>query len=458
MRTHTMRSFAVFALIFALAAATPIGGRRPKRAGQEAGGRARSGPGAAARPDGPSHRPRPHRPELALALGRDGLRHRPLHLQGDPGPDGQDARADLRPEPGGDLRGDRKGPARALRRDRPQDQGRDLGPGRRHVGRARRQHARRRGARPPAPLRQALLPGQVRHRRQGRLEPRHVRPQLADAADPAPGRDRLLRLRPLRARAGPDPFLLVGGDGRLARPRLRAGRLVQRQPPGRDAQDPGGRAQEHGHQGLHDPLRRRGPRRRAARRGPRRDQEIPGRPERASARLRSPGDLSQGDRRRERSGAPGRQARAQLHLPGLLHDPDGDQEEQPPAREPARHGREVLRDRRGLGLPGLLSRARHRRGLEDRPPQPVPRHPRRLVASAPSTTRSPGSTGRRGRAASGRSTSRSRRSRTRSTRAARASRSSSTTRSSGSGRSRRSPTSSSRRTRRPPSPGAARCA
>ena len=285
---------------------------------------------------------------------------------------------DLRPEPGGDLRRHREGPARALRRDRPQDQGRDLGPGRRDVGRARRQHARRRSPRPPAPLRQALLPRQVRRRRQGRLEPRHFRAQLADAPDPAPGRDRLLRLRPLRARAGPDAFLLVGGDGRLARPRLRAGRLVQRQPPGRDAQDPRGRAQEHGHQGLPDPLRRRGPRRRAARRGPRRHQEIPRGPERAAARLRPPGAVSQGDRGRERPVPPGRQARAQLHLPGLLHDPGGDQEEQPPAREPARHGREVLRDRRGLGVPGLLPRARHRRGLEDRPPQPVPRHPRRL--------------------------------------------------------------------------------
>ncbi|MCK7468671.1 MAG: hypothetical protein MZU91_11530 [Desulfosudis oleivorans] len=37
------------------------------------------------------------------------------------------------------------------------------------------QHARRRSARPSAPLRQALLPRQVRRRRQGRLEPRHLR-------------------------------------------------------------------------------------------------------------------------------------------------------------------------------------------------------------------------------------------------------------------------------------------
>ncbi len=69
-----------------------------------------------------------------------------------------------------------------------------------------------------------------------------------------------------RCAPGPDPthfFWWEGMDGSRVLgyvPR----RLVQRQSPGRDPQDPRSRAQEHRHQGLPDPLRRRGPRRRAA--------------------------------------------------------------------------------------------------------------------------------------------------------------------------------------------------
>jgi hypothetical protein len=51
-------------------------------------------------------------------------------------------------------------------------QGRPLGDRRRHVGRARPQHARRRIARPPAPRRQALVQAGIRRRCPHRLEPR----------------------------------------------------------------------------------------------------------------------------------------------------------------------------------------------------------------------------------------------------------------------------------------------
>ena len=153
--------------------------------------------------------------------------------------------------------------------------------------------------------------------------------------------------------------------------------LVQRRPQERRQRpDPGG-GQDHEPQGLHGPLRRGRPRRRAARRRPRGDLEIPRRQDAAAARVRPARALFQDGGGPEELPA-GRQAGAEFHLPGLLHDPGRDQEEQPPAGEPPADGREVLGPGRDFRIPGLLSRARPRRGLEDRPPQPVPRHPRRL--------------------------------------------------------------------------------
>ena len=51
----------------------------------------------------------------------------------------------------------------------------------------------RRVAGPPAPLRPALVRGALRPPLHDLLEPRHLRPQRSDAADPAPVRDRALR-------------------------------------------------------------------------------------------------------------------------------------------------------------------------------------------------------------------------------------------------------------------------
>ena len=119
---------------------------------------------------------------MALAGDRN-RRSRAQHLRHRARPDARVSRlqvhrlgrAGLRLD-GGEVSGD-------LQRDRAARERRPLGDRRRHVGRARPQHARRRIARPPDPLRQALLQAEVRRGREHRLEPRLLRLQRAAAAN-----------------------------------------------------------------------------------------------------------------------------------------------------------------------------------------------------------------------------------------------------------------------------------
>ena len=83
--------------------------------------------------------------------------------------------------------------SRDERGDQAAHQGRPLGGRRRHVGRARPEHARRRIAGALDPARQALVPEGVRRRCPHRLEPRLLRLQLAASADLQALRHRLLR-------------------------------------------------------------------------------------------------------------------------------------------------------------------------------------------------------------------------------------------------------------------------
>ncbi len=104
----------------------------------------------------PPHRQLAHRRRVALALDRN-RRRRQAHLRHRAAADERVSRLHLHPVRRAIQRVDGRQVSRHERRDRAAHQGRPLGDRRRHVGRARPQHARRRIARPPAPRRQALV-------------------------------------------------------------------------------------------------------------------------------------------------------------------------------------------------------------------------------------------------------------------------------------------------------------
>src|SRR5688572_22272604 len=116
------------------------------------------------------------------------------------------------------------------RTDRPPDVLRDPGAGRggalgdrrRLVGRARLQHPVGRIVRSPGPHLTAVLPGEIRPDRDGRLQRGPVRPPRDASAAPAAERDGRLYLhatRPSRAPAA-GTVVLVGIAGRIAGARL----------------------------------------------------------------------------------------------------------------------------------------------------------------------------------------------------------------------------------------------
>jgi len=243
------------------------------------------------------------------------------------------------------------------------------------VGRARPEHARRRSPGPPAPLRQALFPREVRRGRQDRLESGYLRPQLAAAPDPVAGGDRGLRLRPVRARQ--DRGFHLEGQGRFDAAVLRSPGLVQRRSKGRGEKRPRGRGRDVASPGFHDPLRRRRSRRRPARRRPRGHRQVQRRPDAPAPEIRDALRIFRPPGKEERR-SPGVRPRAEFHVPRLLYDPGRDQGEQPAGRKPPPRRREVLGPGHGRRLSGLLPRAGPGRSLENRPPPPVSRYPGRL--------------------------------------------------------------------------------
>ena len=109
-----------------------------------------------------AHRSRPYRSRLAVAAGRDAAKGAP-HLPHRRRPDGSLSRIPLQPVDGAALclpRGGRSGAPRARQGE---GRRRPVGTDRRDVGRAGHQHADRRVAGPPTPLRHALFRPDVRH-------------------------------------------------------------------------------------------------------------------------------------------------------------------------------------------------------------------------------------------------------------------------------------------------------
>ena len=235
------------------------------------------------------HRPRAHRHGVAVAAGGDASasacgRSPPSCALMERYPE-----LPLRLLAGPAIRVDPRPRARALGADPRARRRRAVAPGRRDVGRAGLQPARRRVARTPVRLRPALLRARVRPPRARVLEPRRVRLQRPAAADHARRRHRRLPhaealvepVQPARA-----PHLPLGRDRRLGGARaLPAGRHLQR----------------------------RGDRPRAAPRGPR----LQG-PRAVGAQ---PARLRVGRRRRRADGADARDARARRRSAGRpAHD------------------------------------------------------------------------------------------------------------------------------------------
>ena len=129
-------------------------------------------------------RPRAHRLRLALAGARDEAQVRP-HLLERARPDGPRPRLRRsRARPRSSTRGCKDElPARSSTRIKQRVAEGRFDPGRRHVGRVRHEHARRRGAGPPVRRRQAVLPRGVRRRHPRGVAARLVRLHGRAAAD-----------------------------------------------------------------------------------------------------------------------------------------------------------------------------------------------------------------------------------------------------------------------------------
>ncbi len=205
--------------------------RRPaRRRPVGAGGCARR-PGAGERPPRDRHRARPHRHRVAVAAAGDRAQVHP-HVRLGGRPDGLRARVPVLVLAGAAVRLDRRARARAVRPHHRQGRRRSVGPGRRHVGRARHEPAVRREHRPPDRPRAALLRGALRDAVPGGVDPRRVRLP----GRPAPGvrgrRDASVRhpeavVEPHQP--VPSLHVLLGGHRRHPRAHpLPAGRHVQR--------------------------------------------------------------------------------------------------------------------------------------------------------------------------------------------------------------------------------------
>ena len=252
----------------------------------------------------------------------------------------------------------------------------------RHVGRGRLQHPLRRIARPPVPLRHALLQGGAGRRPAQPVAPRRLRLLGQPPADHAAVRHRVLPhpeaiLEPLQQ--VPAQLLHLGGHRRLARRlALPAGRHLQRAPPARGASPPRDWQPRGGHRRCgHQPVRHRRRRRRpqggirGARHPLRGAERLPA----GQLRIRRRRD----GRNRGAGGRPRRLARRTLlrDAPRHLHHAGGAEAGQPPRRRGAPRGRDALRG----GL--RVHRARLPPGRIHRPlalsaALPVPRHHPRL--------------------------------------------------------------------------------
>ena len=134
-------------------------------------------------------RPRAHRQRLAVAAARDACAspraRSPTSPRWPPTTPSSSSRA-RRPS---STPGSRSTSPEVFRRIAGGREGRPVAAGRRHVGRGRRQPARRRGAGPPARARQAVLPRRVRRRVPGRVAARLVRLHRGVPAARPAGRD-----------------------------------------------------------------------------------------------------------------------------------------------------------------------------------------------------------------------------------------------------------------------------
>ena len=261
--------------------------------------------------------------------------------------------------------------------------GRALRARRRHVGRVRHQHGRRRGDGPPAPGGPGVVRRAPRRAVRGGLAPRLVRLHRRPAPARAAGRLPVVPHPEDLVEPGerlPAPHLLVGGHRRHpgADP-LPAGRHLHEHPVCGRARPRGSELQG---QGCREPLAGAvRPRRRRRRPHPRdaRPRHAHGRPRRlAPGRRRVPHRvLHRGRGRVRRRTGVGRRA-VPRDPPRHLHLAGPHQAGQPAVRAPAARGGALGGDGGGAGS-GAVPRRDARRGVAHGPAAPVPRHPARQL-------------------------------------------------------------------------------